>query len=190
MVFHHWQSGSPYSSQFLDWRHLSISYTRTYILRCGATKTIALGFPMITVLFGSQPDVGLLSLPLLIYHPSQIMIGSLLIKPLKAWVGRAPPASTSADPGEGKEVPSSRPSHDPEAAFDPQGTDPNGLEPTSVDPQVRCLVKADSDAVESEPLAKEERNGDITVDKSSVPEADEGDYGLVRNPDRSGKFET
>ena len=54
--------------------------------RCGATKTIALGFPLITVLYGSQPDVGLISLPLLIYHPSQILIGGLLVKPFKTWV--------------------------------------------------------------------------------------------------------
>ena len=107
---------------------------------------------MITVLFGSQPDVGLLSLPLLIYHPSQIMIGSLLIKPLKAWVGRAPPASTSADPRGGKEelrsLPPSRRSHDPEEALAPQGGDPHSLELTSVDPQACCLVKAGGDAFE------------------------------------------
>lgn len=55
---------------------------------------------MITVLFGSQSNVGLLSLPLLIYHPSQIMIGSLLIKPLKDWVKRSalPAPSDSGTP--------------------------------------------------------------------------------------------
>jgi len=86
--------------------------------RCGATKTIALGFPMIAVLFGSQPNVGLLSLPLLIYHPSQIVIGSFFIRPLKAWVERAPPPSapSPADPAEGMELspPPARPDDPPE----------------------------------------------------------------------------
>ncbi|KAG1678624.1 hypothetical protein FOA52_012631 [Chlamydomonas sp. UWO 241] len=58
------------------------------IAMCGATKTIALGMPIVTVMFGDQGNVGLLALPLLIYHPAQIIIGSVLVRPLKRWVAK------------------------------------------------------------------------------------------------------
>lgn len=76
---------------------------------CGATKTLALGMPLISVLYGKNANAGVLSLPLLIYHATQILIGSLLIKPLKRWVeGPSPgawPASCwpTADSGAGGE---------------------------------------------------------------------------------------
>jgi hypothetical protein len=42
--------------------------------------------PLITVLYGAESDVGLLALPLLIYHASQIAIGSFLVSRMKIWV--------------------------------------------------------------------------------------------------------
>ncbi|KXZ52329.1 hypothetical protein GPECTOR_10g961 [Gonium pectorale] len=56
------------------------------ILMCGSTKTLALGMPLITVLYGKTANAGILSLPLLIYHATQCLLGSLMIKHLKAWV--------------------------------------------------------------------------------------------------------
>ncbi|EFJ48847.1 hypothetical protein VOLCADRAFT_43621, partial [Volvox carteri f. nagariensis] len=56
------------------------------VLMCGSTKTLALGMPLITVLYGKNANVGIISLPLIIYHASQCLIGSLYIKQLKEWV--------------------------------------------------------------------------------------------------------
>ena len=53
---------------------------------CGATKTIALGIPVITVIYGSDPDVGLLVVPLITYHAVQCILGALMLPKLKAWV--------------------------------------------------------------------------------------------------------
>ncbi|KAI8925977.1 putative sodium bile acid cotransporter [Entophlyctis helioformis] len=55
---------------------------------CAGQKSLTLGIPMVNVLFGAQPDVSLIVMPLLVYHPTQIVIDSLLVGPLRAW-GRA-----------------------------------------------------------------------------------------------------
>jgi sodium/bile acid cotransporter 7 len=46
---------------------------------CSATKTVALGIPLINVIFSNDPDIGLVSLPLLIYHALQLVTGSFMI---------------------------------------------------------------------------------------------------------------
>ncbi|KAF9974045.1 hypothetical protein BGZ73_002664 [Actinomortierella ambigua] len=61
------------------------------ILFCGATKSVAMGVPMIKVLYdspnGSQLG-GLLATPLLIYHVEQLFSGAFMVPWLKGWVGR------------------------------------------------------------------------------------------------------
>ncbi|KAL7574487.1 hypothetical protein ACA910_015849 [Epithemia clementina (nom. ined.)] len=49
-------------------------------------KTIALGIPLVNALYEGNPNVGLYTLPLLIWHPMQLIIGSLLVKRLKKFV--------------------------------------------------------------------------------------------------------
>ncbi|KAG2427660.1 hypothetical protein HXX76_012309 [Chlamydomonas incerta] len=66
------------------------------VVMCGSTKTLALGMPLITVLFGSSGNAGILSLPLLIYHATQCLLGSLMIKYLKAWVNGPRPGAWPA----------------------------------------------------------------------------------------------
>lgn len=46
------------------------------IVLCGATKTVALGIPMINVIFEGSASIGVISLPLLIYHAEQL-VGTL-----------------------------------------------------------------------------------------------------------------
>ncbi|KAL7578959.1 hypothetical protein ACA910_006925 [Epithemia clementina (nom. ined.)] len=71
-------------------------------------KTIALGIPLVNALYEGNPNVGLYTLPLLIWHPMQLIIGSLLVKRLKKFVdedkirlGRAdePSSTVSTDKG-------------------------------------------------------------------------------------------
>ncbi|KAG0227849.1 hypothetical protein BGW41_003664 [Actinomortierella wolfii] len=61
------------------------------ILFCGGTKSVAMGVPMIKVLYdspnGSQLG-GLLATPLLIYHVEQLFSGAFMVSWLKKWVGR------------------------------------------------------------------------------------------------------
>ncbi|PNW86700.1 hypothetical protein CHLRE_02g095086v5 [Chlamydomonas reinhardtii] len=63
------------------------------VVMCGSTKTLALGMPLISVLFGKSANAGILSLPLLIYHATQCLLGSLMIKHLKAWVNGPRPGA-------------------------------------------------------------------------------------------------
>ncbi|CAF4421271.1 unnamed protein product, partial [Adineta steineri] len=58
------------------------------IMFCGATKTLAMGIPLINALYGnSNKDLsGILSLPLIIYHVEQLIIGAIFVILLKNWV--------------------------------------------------------------------------------------------------------
>jgi len=44
---------------------------------CGTKKSLATGLPMATVLFAGQP-IGLLMLPLMVFHQAQLMACSAL----------------------------------------------------------------------------------------------------------------
>lgn len=53
-------------------------------LFCGTKKTLAAGVPMAKVIFGASPMLGMLLLPIMIYHPLQIFICALLANKLAA----------------------------------------------------------------------------------------------------------
>ncbi|KAG1146863.1 hypothetical protein G6F36_014986 [Rhizopus arrhizus] len=57
---------------------------------CGATKTVAMGVPLINVLYstGDPGTVGVLSTPLLLYHVEQLILGNIEVELLKKWVTR------------------------------------------------------------------------------------------------------
>lgn len=48
-------------------------------------KTIALGLPLIKAIYGKNPKQGLYALPLLIWHPLQLVVGSAFAPRLAAW---------------------------------------------------------------------------------------------------------
>lgn len=61
------------------------------ILFCGGTKSVAMGIPMIKILYSSSAGsqlAGLLATPLLIYHVEQLFSGAFMVGWLKKWVGR------------------------------------------------------------------------------------------------------
>ncbi|KAI9199394.1 SBF-like CPA transporter family-domain-containing protein [Polychytrium aggregatum] len=66
------------------------------IMMCGATKTVALGIPMINIIYGNAPNVGILSTPLLLYHAEQLIGGAVLVTLLGKWVARAKQAEQQA----------------------------------------------------------------------------------------------
>jgi len=49
-------------------------------------KTVALGIPLITSIYQGSPVMGLYTLPLLIWHPMQLVVGSLLVPRLLKFV--------------------------------------------------------------------------------------------------------
>lgn len=49
------------------------------VVMCGATKTVALGIPLINVIFSNNPAIGVLAIPLLMYHALQLVAGSVLV---------------------------------------------------------------------------------------------------------------
>ncbi|CAO0797387.1 unnamed protein product [Mucor circinelloides] len=60
------------------------------IMYCGATKTVAMGVPLINVLYqnGDPGTIGVLSTPLLLYHVEQLILGNIEVEILKKWVKR------------------------------------------------------------------------------------------------------
>ena len=45
---------------------------------CGSKKTLASGVPMAQLIFGAHPGIGLILLPIMIYHPLQLIVCSVL----------------------------------------------------------------------------------------------------------------
>jgi sodium/bile acid cotransporter 7 len=45
---------------------------------CGTKKTLAAGVPMAKVIFGADPNLGMLLLPIMLYHPIQIFYCAIL----------------------------------------------------------------------------------------------------------------
>lgn len=61
------------------------------ILFCATHKSLTLGMPLLKILFEDHPEVSVavISIPLLIYHPLQILLGSCLVSPMQRWMGAA-----------------------------------------------------------------------------------------------------
>ena len=45
---------------------------------CGSKKTLASGVPMAHLIFGAHPALGLMLIPIMLYHPLQLAVGGLL----------------------------------------------------------------------------------------------------------------
>ncbi|XP_055938276.1 sodium/bile acid cotransporter 7-like isoform X1 [Argiope bruennichi] len=56
------------------------------ILYCSTHKSLTLGFPILKVLYANEARFILISFPLLVYHPMQILIGSFLVPLLQKWM--------------------------------------------------------------------------------------------------------
>ncbi|XP_014666476.1 PREDICTED: sodium/bile acid cotransporter 7-like isoform X2 [Priapulus caudatus] len=56
---------------------------------CATHKSLTLGIPMLKIIYHGDPHLSLISLPLLIYHPTQILLGSSLVPSIRKWMLRA-----------------------------------------------------------------------------------------------------
>ncbi|PMH44448.1 bile acid:sodium symporter [Vibrio sp. 10N.286.49.B3] len=62
---------------------------------CGTKKTLAAGIPMATVIFGTKPELGMILLPIMLYHPIQIFYCAILASRYATQSEQAQPASTN-----------------------------------------------------------------------------------------------
>uniref|UniRef100_A0A672HAC1 Solute carrier family 10 member 7 n=2 Tax=Salarias fasciatus TaxID=181472 RepID=A0A672HAC1_SALFA len=56
------------------------------IVFCSTHKSLTLGIPMLKIVFAGYQHLSLISVPLLIYHPAQILLGSILVPTIKTWM--------------------------------------------------------------------------------------------------------
>lgn len=49
------------------------------VMFCASHKTLAAGVPMAKLIFASNPAIGLILLPVMLYHPIQLLVGGFLI---------------------------------------------------------------------------------------------------------------
>lgn len=75
----------------LSWRLFALppSFTpeqRVFALFGSTHKTLSMGVPLLTAMFEGDRRLGIYTLPLLIWHPAQLVIGSALAPRLKEWV--------------------------------------------------------------------------------------------------------
>uniref|UniRef100_A0A8B9KRM6 Sodium/bile acid cotransporter n=1 Tax=Astyanax mexicanus TaxID=7994 RepID=A0A8B9KRM6_ASTMX len=59
------------------------------IIFCATHKSLTLGIPMLKIVFEGYEHLSLISVPLLIYHPAQILLGSILVPTIKTWMNTA-----------------------------------------------------------------------------------------------------
>jgi len=83
-LFRFCMRGDPNSSQFMAFT----VYDRIAILYSGSSKTISLGIPLIETIYEGDPNLGMYLIPLLLYKPTCLIIGSLLVHPFKKLVGK------------------------------------------------------------------------------------------------------
>jgi len=44
------------------------------------------GIPIIKIIFADSPSLSLITIPLLVYHPTQILLGGLLVPSVRNWM--------------------------------------------------------------------------------------------------------
>ncbi|XP_072039872.1 sodium/bile acid cotransporter 7-like isoform X2 [Amphiura filiformis] len=70
-----------------QWKSLGYSPADTVaIMFCSTHKSLTLGIPMLKIVFAGYEHLSIISIPLLIYHPTQILLGGLLIDRVKQWM--------------------------------------------------------------------------------------------------------
>ena len=63
-------------------------------------KTVAMGVPLINAIYEGDPNIAMYTLPLLIWHPMQLIVGTFLSPRLLAWVESYPVAGDKAGSGD------------------------------------------------------------------------------------------
>ncbi|XP_060533438.1 sodium/bile acid cotransporter 7-like [Cylas formicarius] len=56
------------------------------VVFCSTHKSLTLGIPILRIMFHGYSHLSQISLPLLVYHPTQIILGGLMVSQLKDWL--------------------------------------------------------------------------------------------------------
>ncbi|XP_071489642.1 sodium/bile acid cotransporter 7-B-like [Diadema antillarum] len=56
------------------------------IMFCSTHKSLTLGIPMLKIVFAGYDHLSILSIPLLVYHPTQILLGGVLVDYVRNWM--------------------------------------------------------------------------------------------------------
>ena len=56
------------------------------------------GIPILKIVFGDSPNLSAFTLPLLVYHPTQILLGGFLVPFLQDWIKRGEETSRTPTP--------------------------------------------------------------------------------------------
>lgn len=83
------------SSRMARWLGFPVEDRITAIF-CGSKKTLATGVPMARLLFGAHPALGLIVLPIMFYHPLQLVVCSIMAGRFGARFETRPGASVAA----------------------------------------------------------------------------------------------
>jgi sodium/bile acid cotransporter 7 len=67
---------------------------------CSAHKTVAVGIPMINIIYENDPNKGLYTVPLLIWHPTQLLVGTLLTGKFRRYANSGDGADGIDDDGD------------------------------------------------------------------------------------------
>jgi sodium/bile acid cotransporter 7 len=69
---------------------------RTAAIICSTQKTAALGLPLLAILYRDDPSIGLVALPLLIYHPLQLLVAGAAVDAWRTYNGVPSPPDPTA----------------------------------------------------------------------------------------------
>jgi len=63
---------------------------------CSTHKSLTLGIPMLKIMYSGDPNLSFITIPLLMYHPCQILLGGIIAPKLKVWMhgGNSLPVNT------------------------------------------------------------------------------------------------
>ena len=56
------------------------------LMFCATHKSLTLGMPMLKIIYAGYEYLPLISIPLLFYHPTQILLGGFLVQIIKGWL--------------------------------------------------------------------------------------------------------
>ena len=78
---------------------------------CSVKKTLAMGVPLAMLIFGARSDLSLILLPIMFYHPLQLLVNSLLANRWARQAARGAGGERGGDPGMDSSSSSSSSSH-------------------------------------------------------------------------------
>jgi sodium/bile acid cotransporter 7 len=78
------------------WRWLALERpTRTAATICATQKTAAMGIPLLALCYAGDPGLGLITLPLLVYHPLQLVVAASMAPWWRRWSSATPTAAAA-----------------------------------------------------------------------------------------------